>query len=149
MKKLLVTLAGLGIVALSAQAMASSDTDSCGLGWQVTDKKTLMATSTRGTTNAFVPPTFGMTSGTIGCAQHGFAAVDQKAVEFVASNYEPLVIEMAKGQGEYVTALSQTMGCKNTQSFGSSLKNNYSSIVGTSSNAVELYNNVKSQSQCI
>ncbi|MGE3975064.1 MAG: DUF3015 family protein [Bdellovibrionales bacterium] len=145
MKKLLVLFVGLF---LTAPAMAD-DSDGCGLGWQVTDKKTLVATTTRQTTNAVVPPSFGMTSGTIGCAQHGFAAKEQQAVEFVAGNYEPLIMEMAKGQGEYVTALSQTMGCKNTAAFGASLKNNYSSIVGKSSNAVELYNNVKSQSQCI
>ncbi|MFM8315218.1 MAG: DUF3015 family protein [Deltaproteobacteria bacterium] len=48
-------------------------TDSCGLGWQVTQKKSFLATTTRGTTNAFVPPTFGMTFGTIGCDKHSFA----------------------------------------------------------------------------
>lgn len=148
MKKLLVTLVGLSIVGLSAPVMAD-DSDGCGLGWQITDKKTLIATTTRQTTNAFVPPSFGMTTGTIGCAQHGFAMNDQAAVEFVAGNYEPLIMEMAQGQGEYVTALSQTMGCKNSQVFGASLKNNYSSIVGNSANAVELFNNVKSQAQCI
>src|SRR3954471_20570420 len=100
MKTLLVAIA-LALVSSAAFASDGGGSDGCGLGWQVTQKKSFLGTTTRGTTNAVVPPTFGMTSGTIGCDQHGFAKNDQKAIEFVAANYEPLMVEMAQGNGEY------------------------------------------------
>jgi hypothetical protein len=115
--------------------------DGCGLGWQVTDKKTLIATTTRGTTNFVVPPAFGMTTGTIGCDQHSFAKNDQKAVEFVASNYEPLMMNLSAGRGEYLEAFAQTLNCKDSASFGAEMQKNYSSVA--SPDAVQVLNNVK------
>src|SRR4051812_42927982 len=78
------------------------DTDSCGLGWQVTQKKTLSAKTTRGTTNAFVPPTFGMTTGTIGCAQHPLSKRDVEGALYATTNFDELSVEMAEGQGEFL-----------------------------------------------
>jgi hypothetical protein len=96
---------------LAAIAGDGGGSDGCGLGWQVTSKKSFLATTTRGTTNSVVPPTFGMTSGTIGCDTHSFARRDQQAVEFVASNKDPLLMDMAQGKGEYLQSLFQVMGC--------------------------------------
>lgn len=117
--------------------------DGCGLGWQVTQKRTMLATTTRGTTNAFVPPTFGMTSGTIGCMQHDFAENEKEAASFVASNQDNLILEMAEGQGEYVNALAKTMGCDASaySDFGRAVQQNYESIVGNS--PVQMFNNIK------
>ncbi len=112
----------------SFAASAASDSDSCGLGWQVTSKKTFSATTTRGTTNAVVPPTFGMTSGTIGCAQHGLVKADKKAIHFADANYENLMTEIAQGQGEYLTGFAATMGCSSSE-FSSALQSNFSEIV--------------------
>jgi len=146
MNKLLAGLLAIGLMApLAALASDGGGSDGCGLGWQVTDKKTMIATTTRGTTNAFVPPTFGMTTGTIGCDQHSFAKNEQKSVEFVASNYEPLMMNVAAGRGEYLDAFAQTLNCKDSNVLGSALQKNYSNIA--SPDAVQFFKNVKSAIQ--
>jgi len=126
-----------------APAFASSPggSDMCGLGWQVTDKKSFLATTTRGTTNYVVPSTFGMTSGTIGCDQHSIAQRELPAVNYVATNKDALLIEMAAGKGESLSALAQTMGCSDAQVFARKAQESYASLASSSS--VELYKNVK------
>lgn len=127
MKKLMLVLAGL-IVAGSAQAATGGGSDGCGLGWQVTQKKSLVATLTRATTNAVVPPTFGMTTGTIGCDQHSIAMRDVPAAQFVASHYDALMMDMAQGQGEALSALSNSLGCSNAAAFGAMTQREFSSL---------------------
>lgn len=127
------------------QGIVGGGSDGCGLGWQVTDKRTMIGTTTRGTTNAVIPPTFGMTSGTIGCEQHQFAKNEMNAVNYVASNTEALSVEMAQGSGEYVTGLALEMGCSATQipAFGQALQNNFEAIVPASANGAQMYKNVR------
>ena len=135
------------IAALTAlPALAKDDSDSCGLGWQVTQKKTMSATTTRGTTNGFVPPTFGMTSGTIGCAKHDFAKKDQAAVIFASANFEPLMMEMAQGQGEYLTGFARTMGCSDAAvgEFSRAMQKNFNQV-SSSKNSAELFYSAKEQ----
>ncbi len=147
MRKVLVMVAA-SFLPLSAFALSNispnGGTDSCGLGWQVTQKKSFIATTTRGTTNAVVPPTFGMTTGTIGCEQHTFAKADTKAVEFVAQNYDTLRLEMAAGEGENLAALARTMGCADSSvsTFGRAVQGQYETVVGHGSR-IELFQNAK------
>jgi len=145
MKSLLIALLVLASFPMVTHAEDSSN--GCGLGWQVTDKKSFLATTTRDTTNVVVPPTFGMTTGTIGCEKHSFAAADQKGMEFVAVNFEPLTMQLAEGRGEYVQAFAATMNCQEGaySDFGAAMQKNYKSIVGSGQNSVELYQNVKSE----
>lgn len=131
------------LVSLSSVALAGSDSDSCGLGWQVTQKKTFSATTTRGTTNSVVPPTFGMTSGTIGCAQHGLVKLDKKQLHYADANFENLVAEMAQGQGEYLAGFASTMGCSDRDAFASALQANYAQIVSGTSTPAELVKKVQ------
>ncbi len=159
MKRLFIVMLVVGLLPLTANAEAKKgsldsghdgqpDTDSCGLGWQVTQKKTMLATSTRGTTNGFVPPTFGMTTGTIGCAQHSIAKNDVDAARYAFNNYESLTMEMAQGSGEYLSAFAHTLGCSaGVQSeFGRMTQDNYSAIMGNAqTTAVEMFQNVKAQ----
>ncbi len=122
----------LMILVASFAAMADQNspggTDSCGLGWQVTQKKTFSATTTRGTTNSVVPPTFGMTSGTIGCEQHSVVKADMKQLHYADANYENLMTEIAEGQGEFLTGFAQTMGCTGSSDFSSVLQSKYQTI---------------------
>lgn len=115
----------------TATATTGEDrSDGCGLGWQVTKKKTLSATSTRATTNGFVPPTLGMTSGTIGCDQHGFVQNDRESLTYVATNFDAIKLEMAQGQGHKLAGLAETMGCSaNVAAFGAVVQQNYGRIV--------------------
>lgn len=147
MRKVLVMIVTgfLPLAALAAGDISpNGGTDSCGLGWKVTDKKSLMATCTRGTTNGVVPPTSGMTTGTIGCEKHTIAKADAKGVEFVTANYDSLRLEMAAGQGENLAALARTMGCAdaNVDAFGRAVQGNYETVVGNGSR-IELFQNAK------
>ncbi|MGE0634518.1 MAG: DUF3015 family protein [Pseudobdellovibrionaceae bacterium] len=135
MRKLLALCATV----LAASYVQAADTmDGCGLGWQVTSGETMMATTTRGTTNNFVPPSFGMTSGTIGCKQLPFAANEREAVNYVVNNFSSLKQQLAVGQGEYVDGLSEVMSCNS-----SAVRSQYNTVVSPAKNGVELYKNLK------
>lgn len=135
------------VLASVVTAQARSTFDSCGLGWDVTDKKTVLATSTRGTTNSFVPPTFGMTTGTLGCEKfQGFAANEKESASFVAKNFDSIRGQLAIGSGEYVDATAQSFGC-DSASFGAHVQQNYNTVVAPAQDGVELYQNLKQAAQ--
>lgn len=142
MKKLVFFAAALLVASVS---QARDSMDGCGLGWEVTDKGTFLATTTRATTNAFVPPTFGMTTGTLGCKQLTFAKVDTEAATFVATNYQSLRTELAQGQGEYVSAMVEVFGCgsNSTSSISNKIQKNYNTVVAPAKDATELFYNLK------
>ncbi len=144
MKKVLLALV-VGLVPFYSFAADHDKGDGCGLGWQVTEKRTFIATTTRGTTNAVVPPTFGMTSGTIGCEQHTLAKADMPAATYAISNYDSLKQEMAEGKGEYLHGFARTLGCSDVavDSFGKMTQKNYREIM--SNDGVSMLNNVKAQ----
>ena len=128
------------------EVTSEPDTDSCGLGWQVTKKKTMFGTTTRATTNGFVPPTFGMTSGTIGCAQHPFAKNEQAAATYAMVNYDRLSIEMAEGHGAYLNGLARSMGCSDVQAFGKMTQSHYQELLPQGQDsAVKMFQNLKQQ----
>lgn len=139
-----LVLAFFAATVMASFANAGDRLDGCGLGWQVTDKKTYTATTTRGTTNAFVPPTFGMTTGTMGCDKLDVGANDREASDYVATNFDSLKSELAAGRGEYVTALASAMGCKaSADMIGNRLQQNYNNVVAPAQNASELFSNIK------
>ena len=132
----------------SAASVDPDKGDGCGLGWQVTQKRTMIATTTRATTNGFVPPTFGMTSGTIGCEQHSFAKNEEAGAKFAYNNFDSLSIEMAEGNGEFLAAFARTLGCNDNavEHFGAFTQKNYRSIIRSEkTSAVEMFKNVRTQ----
>ena len=138
-------LSCLAVILVAGTANARDTFDGCGLGWEVTDKKTMFATTTRGTTNAFVPPTFGMTTGTIGCQKfEGFAANERAQVEYVAKNFETIRAELAVGNGEYADAAAQSFNC-DSNTFKAHVQKNYDNVVAPAQNGVELYQNLKAE----
>ena len=84
-----------------------------------------------------------MTTGTIGCDQHEIAMNNQEAVQYVAANYESLMIEAAQGNGEYVSAFGATLNCSNAQ-FGALLQKNYKAL-STVKNAADFVGAVKGE----
>lgn len=52
-----------------------------------------------------------MTSGTSGCAQHDIVEENRKVEHFVEANFDALRHDVSVGSGEYLTALSATLGC--------------------------------------
>lgn len=85
----------------------------CGLGSELFKGQSglvmnVLAATTNGSSGN---QTFGMTSGTSGCAGSDTVLNDANQEEFVAVNFENISTEMAKGEGQYVNALAQMMGC--------------------------------------
>ena len=117
------------IFSIEANAMHSSGSDSCGLGWAVTKEKTLSATSTRGTTNGFLPPTLGMTSGTIGCDRHSIAQKDVETIRYITTYFDLLKYEMALGSGELLSGLALLMERSDKGCFAKVLHSHYGKIV--------------------
>ena len=153
MKKILLTVFIVGLAFPLTQTFAASPggSDTCGIGWMITEEKSLSATTTRGTTNAFVPPTLGMTSGTIGCDRHSIAAQDIQAARYAVTNIDALMHEMAIGSGETLLGLSQVMGCSSPQKFSKALKNHYPTILPHGQvTPVEVFKNIQNltKGQC-
>lgn len=138
MKKISLFIAALTLTSFSAFAVDRHDSDGCGLGWQITKKHTLLATITRGTTNVFVPPSFGMTSGSLNCQKHSIVKADKIQMFYTEANFENLVAEMAQGQGDFLIGYASTFGCKNKSDFSKLLQKNYKEIVTPDSNPSSL-----------
>mgnify|MGYP001575723609 CR=1 FL=1 len=122
--------------------------DGCGLGWQVTDKRTLIASTTRGTINGFVPPTFGLTSGTIGCMKYDFAKNEEAAATFAYANSDSLRTDMAEGHGEYLAGMARSFGCSDavTSRFGEVTQKNYSEITQDgAASPIQMFRNLQQQ----
>lgn len=134
-KLLLIAL----VCAAPLVSQARDQLDGCGLGWEITEDETMIATTTRGTTNAFVPPTFGMTTGTLGCKKIDVADRNQESANYVLSNYVSLKQELAMGNGEYVDGLLEVMSCGQA----SEIKANYQTVVAPAKDGAELYNNLR------
>lgn len=138
----------IGLFALLSlsTAFAADSSSGCGMGWQVAKDNSLVSSLTRSVVNATFSNTIAMTLGTSGCAKHSIVYNEMKGIHFVESNKNELAIDMAKGNGEYVTGLAQVFGCQNTKAFGSMVQNKYESVLPSENiSGVELYNNVKNE----
>jgi len=138
----------IGLFALlsASMAFAGDSSSGCGMGWQVAKDNSLVSSFTRSVVNATFSNTIAMTLGTSGCARHSIVYNEMKGIHFVESNKNELAIDMAKGNGEYVTGLAQVFGCQNTKAFGSMVQNKYESVLPSENiSGVELYNNVKNE----
>ncbi len=138
----------IGLFALlsASMAFAGDSSSGCGMGWQVAKDNSLVSSLTRSVVNATFSNTIAMTLGTSGCAKHSIVYNEMKGIHFVESNKNELAIDMAKGNGEYVTGLAQVFGCQNTKAFGSMVQNKYESVLPSENiSGVELYNNVKNE----
>ena len=143
-----LVLVAMGTVGLSLGALAADQSSGCGLGWSVTQKMSLFASSTRTTTNGIGSEPSAMTSGTSGCAKHSIATKEKEQTYFTELNYQNLAIEMAKGNGEYLQAFSRVMGCSadSFPGFSAVMQSHYPQIfTGDSATPVEVLQNVRKQ----
>ena len=142
---LLIAIAGSLIV---ANAYADDMSSGCGLGWQVTNRMSLVSSSIRGTTNVIASNTIGMTSGTSGCDQHSIVKTEKKGIHYVEANFENLMVEMAQGKGEYLEIFAILMGCTSgeVQEFSALARDRYSKIFTSDSiTPVKMLKNLKEQ----
>lgn len=139
-------LTGVPFLAFAGDDMEPDKSDGCGLGWQVMDNKSIVATIVRGTTNVSVPPTFGMSTGTIDCEQHSLVKNEKKSIYYTESNFENLLAEMSEGKGEYLNGFANVLGCKDQKAFSQMSQRNYGKIVPQSDvTPSQLLQNVKNQ----
>ena len=127
MKKILTIAA---ITALTATTTFANSNTGCGLGSQVIKNQdsTLMqifAATTNGTSGN---QTFGITSGTSGCAKPAKFVSNDKANEFVANNMDVLALDISNGQGEALTTLATLLNVSNTEEFNTVLQANFDKI---------------------
>lgn len=106
------------VMSPAGMAGASGNPDTgpgCGLGklaWSDFKRQkdiapqVLMAT----TNGTFGSQTFGISFGTSGCTNDGKVWAEHKTEFFVANTFENLAADMARGQGEHLTALATLLG---------------------------------------
>jgi len=149
MKKNLIVLMVALIVGAQIQLAAAEDQSSgCGLGWQVSQKNSLLSSAVRSTTDVILPNTFSMTSGTSGCAQHSIVKNDEKAVIYAVNNYDSIVVEMAAGHGEFLQGFAEALGCTDAAytTFGSFTQSRYKKIVDDANqDGINLYRAVRTE----
>ncbi len=109
----------------------------CGLGSLLHDKdgNQIIAATTNGTGTQ----TFGISSGSSNCV----TATQQtaKIKNFIEANYESLITDMAKGNGDSVKTLSSMYGC-NSESFSEAMKQNYATITPKTNDATFVMVNI-------
>jgi hypothetical protein len=132
-----ITLASVGQVGI---AMAYGNPDNgpgCGLGklaWADFKRQkdiapqVLMAT----TNGTFGSQTFGISFGTSGCTNDGKVWAKHKTEFFVATTFENLAEDMARGQGEHLTALAILLGVPtdHQQMFYTLVQERYRELIG-------------------
>ena len=112
MKKLLVILSAIAMVsAVSAQAGTVRDNCGCGLGsMALGDEEGLLSNVVGATLNGLSGnQTFGISSGTLGCDQSTEITSNQKIQKYVTENMDQLAMDMASGEGHYLSALTGMM----------------------------------------
>lgn len=131
MKKLITASFILSAMAMSS-ANAAPNNVGCGLGSMAFEGKSgipeqVLAATTNGT---FGNQTFGISSGTLGCAQDGVVQKYAAAEAFTGANMEKLARDMSVGEGEALETMAELMGISNEHkaSFFQASKDNFSTI---------------------
>jgi hypothetical protein len=130
----------LALLVFSTAALANKPYGMAGCGWgsQIMGKEgnQVLAATTNGTSGN---QTFGISSGTSNCV----TASTQTAMikNFIEANYEAVITDMAKGQGDSLKTLSGFYGCNN-DAFATEMKNNYAVIAPKSDDATKVMVNI-------
>ena len=145
MKKL---IAGAILLTSSSMAFAAGNHGpaGCGLGSAVLFPDAsewyehVLAATTNGTSGN---QTFGMTSGTLGCADANGPL--QLGQAFMDDNMDQLALDAAKGQGESLAALAEVMGIEgqDTVAFNRAVQSNFDSIFNADATSGAAYEAVK------
>ncbi|EMJ97937.1 MULTISPECIES: DUF3015 domain-containing protein [unclassified Leptospira] len=131
MKKELLSIGLVGLLCLSSGISVSAadyGVAGCGLGSLVFKENKgghqILAATTNGTSGN---QTFGISTGTLGCATDGLVQKEKVQEVFVSLNFNSLEAEMAQGKGEKLEALSGLLGCSTngTAQLGEYTKSNF------------------------
>jgi hypothetical protein len=149
MKTKIVVAALLSMSSIGV-ATAAPNNVGCGLGVLVFEGHSglapqVLAVTTNGT---FGSQTFGITSGTSGCAEDGVVQEPVQVSMFLDNNLDKVAHDMAVGQGETLDSLASLIGLDASQkgSFFALVKNNFPEIISsehaTTKDVVEALNRV-------
>lgn len=126
---------GLVLSLMASQTFAADGSSGCGPGWYLLKDNSLISSALRATTNGILLPvtTIGMTVGTSNCSQHKIVKKEMESLHFATMNYYELKGEVAKGNGQYLSAFATTMGCdQNSQTLlNAELNKNYQKLFPT------------------
>ena len=129
--KLLAAIA-VAIMAFGTAQAENKNNSGCGLGTTLFKGQTgtgsqSLAVTTNGTSSN---QTFGITSGTSGCAKDGVVDPPQEAAAFTGANLGNLARDAARGEGESLESLAELMGIEeqDKQVFFQTTQRNFSTI---------------------
>ena len=128
MKKILALAAFA--VAFSASSAFALDSTGCGLGSIIFKGQSgLIFQVLAVTTNAsFGNQTFGISTGTSGCDQHGrISGGTGKVLAFLENNLEQFAVDAARGHGETIDTVAALMGVSSDKA-GTTIKENFAFI---------------------
>lgn len=141
------TLTIVATTALLTTLSFANENTGCGLGSQILKNQDsvmmqVFAATTNGTSGN---QTFGITSGTSGCAKPAKLVFNDKANRFVSENMDSLAMDISNGHGEALDTLATLLNVKNRDIFASKLQSNFDKIY-TSSNvtSAEVIDNIVS-----
>jgi hypothetical protein len=127
-KYLMITV----LAAMAGNAYADNNNVGCGWGSMVFDGKSdktsqVLAATTNGT---FGNQTFGITSGTAGCAQNATVKRYSAVSSFMAANVDKVAHDMSVGKGESLDTLASLMGMSSEDKveFSHMVKTNFATI---------------------
>lgn len=118
----------LGLVSQAALANQNFGMAGCGLGSMAMGPSGTQVFAA--TTNGTGSQGFAISSGTSNCVTADKAAQVRAQEQFFVDNLKILSKEMAQGQGEYVKAFAQTMGCSTSAQgeFAKEMQKSYGNI---------------------
>ena len=100
-------------------AYASDKGPGCGTGKVIFEGKKglgahLGATCVNGTVNSIVPThqSFAMTFEVLGCDPSTTVKIEQKQTRFIANNFNDLMNDISKGDGNFLFAYGELLGCQ-------------------------------------
>ena len=119
-------IAALTMFSVSAFARNHYGEAGCGLGTMVMGQNgnQVLAATSNGTSGN---QTFGITSGTSNCTDHGAVTVSNRIPMYIEVNKLALAKEASRGQGEAIAGLAALYGCDDRK-MGTALKTNYNKI---------------------
>lgn len=119
-------IALMSLVSVSAFAHNHFGEAGCGLGTLVVGPSgnQIIAATTNGTSGS---QTFGITSGTSNCTDHGAVKASNRIPMYIEVNKLALAKEASRGEGEAIAGLASLYGCDNAK-LGAALKANYSQV---------------------
>lgn len=126
LRKLLV----LSALLISTKALAVGDAG-CGLGSLIFKENAKLSQTLALTTNGLTwTQFFGITTGTSNCSASKWVKADHEARYYAQANMPNLKVDMARGEGESLTAFAQILGCKESgiPAFGQLVQSRYSQI---------------------